>query len=787
MKQRGKFMRMAMLLPALLAVFALTVPSCANAAEADNSSDAANVVGTGDSGNMTNTATAPASSAQSRNGNQSARGGSSAEVGTGSGKGQNSLQSGNSQSNLSDSHDEAGAHNANKSGSKLSGSGSGKKASGLPSAQVNEVSAQGACNQTLDGAGNVTDRNWTLNGSTLVWNIHGETGTGECVLDLKSGTVPNYGYMPDPISPYALTPWYADQSVTKLVVSGPVGGLHCWRLFYGLSNLRYADVGNLDVSIDADENGLGGMFHMDTRLTTIVGLDRWDMRQIKMVDWIFAECGSLSSIDVSKWKLDSVLSLYSAFRNCNSLTILDLSKWYTPKVTSMRSMFYGCNSLRALDMSGLDTTSNSVDVHEMFNGPKSLKFFRLGPKTDRIDFQGLGAQEVVWYAEDISWLGKISDYYHPPTGLKWYGQFSASTSISFDANGASGTGPGPIAGLFMLPQQALPSASGFSRPGYRTVGWSSQKDSTQPEYSFGQYVFLPLDAVDTVLYAVWIPLPKAGLSNAVTPTQPTGEAGKVKLDGTVEQGAGIAGLQSGDKGEISLMHAGKESSSVLGDGTVANDADTSLDTGSYKWTSSFPVSDLAAMDLKGLGIPYTFRMRVNTTADGNSEYAFASRTLDVVAPVVTNAQVSVGSSGSGGSLHLTTRSSGNAAQAVVDTGATVTINWYDRSGAALPSVPSSGPLNVDSNGDLSIDVPGGVPNGSQARITVKDAAGNSSQGVNASGALIRLQFPTISLPLTGADWRSQLASYFPLALAAIAAALVMADLCRLRRAITVWR
>ncbi|KFI45772.1 hypothetical protein BBOH_0574 [Bifidobacterium bohemicum DSM 22767] len=90
-----------------------------------------------------------------------------------------------------------------------------------------------------------------------------------------------------------------DQSVTKLVVSGSVKDRHCWRLFYGLSNLTYADVGNLDVSIDTDVNGMGGMFHMDTKLAKTVGLERWDVSNLYTADWMFGECHSLVSLDLS--------------------------------------------------------------------------------------------------------------------------------------------------------------------------------------------------------------------------------------------------------------------------------------------------------------------------------------------------------------------------------------------------------------------------------------------------------------------------------------------------------
>ncbi|WEV64372.1 InlB B-repeat-containing protein [Bifidobacterium sp. ESL0732] len=421
----------------------------------------------------------------------------------------------------------------------------------------------------------------------------------------------------------------------------------------------------------------------------------------------------------------------------------------------------------------------------------SLRFVKL-PRLGRLNSDAFNAwngtsvveetgwHQVKWESENSNWTGYPGVSGLPADSQTWVGR---PYTVSFDMNQGTGTAPAPVSGGWPdNPNVTLPAVSGLRRSGFRIGGWNSNSTATGTGYALGQSVSLPLSVGDDpTLYAVWKPLPKAGLSDVVTPTQPTGEAGKVKLDGTVEQDAGIAALQSGDKGEISLMHSGKETSTVLGDGTVADEADTSLDTTGYTWRSSFPVADLAAMDAKGLGIPYTFRMRVNTTADGSSEYAFSTKTLDVVAPVVTGAKVGLGSSGSGGRLKLSTKSSGNAAQAVVDTGAMVTVEWYSHDGTAPLSVPASGPTTVDANGDWAIDVPAGVPDGSYAKIIVKDTAGNSSQGVNSDGQLVRLQFPATAMPMTGVNWRSQVRRYLPLALATLVAALVAAAVSRVRR------
>ena len=53
------------------------------------------------------------------------------------------------------------------------------------------------------------------------------------------------------------------------------------------------------------------------------------------------------------------------FFNCNSLISLDLSKFNTKYITNMKSMFYGCISLISLDLSNFNT-QNVKEMELMF-------------------------------------------------------------------------------------------------------------------------------------------------------------------------------------------------------------------------------------------------------------------------------------------------------------------------------------------------------------------------------------------------------------------------------------
>ena len=64
-------------------------------------------------------------------------------------------------------------------------------------------------------------------------------------------------------------------------------------------------------------------------------------------------------------------TMNSMFANCKSLTTLDISKFDTSKVTDMRYMFYYCESLTTLDISNWDT-SNVTIMRYMFNDCNTL-------------------------------------------------------------------------------------------------------------------------------------------------------------------------------------------------------------------------------------------------------------------------------------------------------------------------------------------------------------------------------------------------------------------------------
>jgi len=101
-------------------------------------------------------------------------------------------------------------------------------------------------------------------------------------------------------------------------------------------------------------------------------------------DFMFAECSSLTKIDLSNFNSPSVTNMSFMFSGCSSLTKLDLSNFNTQNVTNMSGMFLVCLSLKNINLSNFNTQS-VINMSYMFFKCKSL--------TD-INLSNINAQSV---------------------------------------------------------------------------------------------------------------------------------------------------------------------------------------------------------------------------------------------------------------------------------------------------------------------------------------------------------------------------------------------------------
>ena len=90
-----------------------------------------------------------------------------------------------------------------------------------------------------------------------------------------------------------------------------------------------------------------------------------DTSNVTDMEWMFNNCSSLQTLDLSSFDTSNVTNMGRTFGFCSSLQTLDLSSFDTSNVTDMGSMFMGCNKLTSLDLSGWNT-SNVTNMSSMF-------------------------------------------------------------------------------------------------------------------------------------------------------------------------------------------------------------------------------------------------------------------------------------------------------------------------------------------------------------------------------------------------------------------------------------
>ena len=87
----------------------------------------------------------------------------------------------------------------------------------------------------------------------------------------------------------------------------------------------------------------------------------------------FSDCSKLTNIEgIENLKTEKVTVMNAMFKNCSSLTSLDLSNFNTAKVKDMYRMFSYCSTLTTIYASNKFVTDKVVDGSEMFNGCNKL-------------------------------------------------------------------------------------------------------------------------------------------------------------------------------------------------------------------------------------------------------------------------------------------------------------------------------------------------------------------------------------------------------------------------------
>ena len=129
-------------------------------------------------------------------------------------------------------------------------------------------------------------------------------------------------------------------------------------------------------------------FYNNTNLTTIEGLEYLNTEDVTNMEYMFAGCSALESLDLSKFNTAKVTSMAYMFNKCSALKSLNLSGFNTAKVTDMNRLFAGCSALESLDLS-MFNTGNVTSMPNMFNGAKKLKTLNVSSfNTEKTKYMG---------------------------------------------------------------------------------------------------------------------------------------------------------------------------------------------------------------------------------------------------------------------------------------------------------------------------------------------------------------------------------------------------------------
>ncbi|MDD7759254.1 MAG: BspA family leucine-rich repeat surface protein [Bacteroidales bacterium] len=108
-----------------------------------------------------------------------------------------------------------------------------------------------------------------------------------------------------------------------------------------------------------------------TKVNAIEGLSNIKTDKVTSMGYMFYNCSSLTTMDLTSFNTENVVNMAGMFYGCSSLYGVGLSSFNTSKVTDMAYMFSGCSSLKMLNVSSFNT-ENVTDMRYMFFGSSAL-------------------------------------------------------------------------------------------------------------------------------------------------------------------------------------------------------------------------------------------------------------------------------------------------------------------------------------------------------------------------------------------------------------------------------
>lgn len=135
-------------------------------------------------------------------------------------------------------------------------------------------------------------------------------------------------------------------------------------------------VGKISPTGESVASPFDNMFAGFKYLTEIEGLDNLETTNVTSYDRMFADCVSLTSLDLSLLDIPYAERLNGMFANCANLVNISFGSINTSNCQSMDYMFDNCKKLTHIDLSKFDT-STVYSMRGMFRNAESLVYVNL--------------------------------------------------------------------------------------------------------------------------------------------------------------------------------------------------------------------------------------------------------------------------------------------------------------------------------------------------------------------------------------------------------------------------
>ena len=243
---------------------------------------------------------------------------------------------------------------------------------------------------------------WDAPTGTLSFHRSGTKPVGDNILDLGTGTYPNWGTHAAEIKKVVFKAGFRDE--THWTCSNWFNGCTNLTSIEGIENLNTSNVTNMS-----------GMFAQCSNLETL-DLSHFNTEKVTTMTQMFYGCTKLHKLNISSFNTKIVISMNQMFSNCSSLDSLDLSHFNAEGVNyhGLYAMFSGCSSLKFLDVSNFPANRPKMQLDAMFKGCCSLQMldlssFDTGMAKSATDmFDGCSALQTIYVSDLFKFNNSVS-------------------------------------------------------------------------------------------------------------------------------------------------------------------------------------------------------------------------------------------------------------------------------------------------------------------------------------------------------------------------------------------